>query len=296
MTTAIAVVAALGSAASSATASALQHRSASDAEPAALPTTGLRGFVHSQLTHRLWWTALPFQAVGLVLHATALGVGALALVQPLLVCSVVLALPVNRYLHRQSITARELAMAALLVVGVAGFLTISAAGPPSPNQAGGPAVVAAVLAGAGAIAVCWVLARRARPVHAAALLSTGAAIAFTGQAAFLQATTAELPRGLFAVLGSGAFYGLLVCGATGVLLTQLAFRAGPLVASLPIITILNPLLGIAVGVVIDHETLRHSPVALVGEVLMITLLSVAAMTLSRWEAHTAGDRREPSVT
>jgi hypothetical protein len=282
MSASIAIASALGSATSAAVASALQHRSASSADrPAPSPTGGLAGFARSQLTHRLWWTALPVQIIGLVLHATALSGGALALVQPLLVCSVVLALPMHHFLNREPVTVAELAWSVLLVAGIGGFLTISAASTaPAGTGAGGSGAVLAVLVGLAAVTGCWLAARRARPVPAAALLGAAAAIAFTSQAAFLQATTAQLHLGLPALLTGLPLYGLLATGTAGVVLTQLAFRAGPLTASLPTITVLNPVLGIAVGVLVDHETLRHSPLALAGELVSLILLCVAAVALT----------------
>jgi hypothetical protein len=44
-----------------------------------------------------------------------------------------------------------------------------------------------------------------------------------------------------------------------VVLTQLAYQFGPLVASLPAITIVNPLLSIVIGVVVYDEDIRQGP-------------------------------------
>jgi hypothetical protein len=278
----IGVFAALGSATTTAVAAALQHRSATDGADSGRPTTGLRRFVHSQLTHRLWWAALPVQLVGLLLHATALGAGSLVLVQPLLVCSMVLAPPIHHYLRREPTTMREVLWATLLVSGVTGFLAIAAPGQTVPSAGpGGPAVLIAALSGVAAIAACWAFAQRASPAPAAVSLAAAAAIAFTGQAAFLQATTAALAHSPLALFDGGAVYGLLASGTGGVVLTQLAFRAGPLAVSLPTMTVLNPILGIVVGVLVNHDTIRHSPAAVTGELVAVAALCVAATALTR---------------
>jgi hypothetical protein len=50
--------------------------------------------------------------------------------------------------------------------------------------------------------------------------------------------------------------------ATHLLLNQLAFQAGPLAASLPAMTVVNPLLAVLLGVVVYDENLRHTPWAI----------------------------------
>ena len=52
-------------------------------------------------------------------------------------------------------------------------------------------------------------------------------------------------------------YAVIVAGAGGLLLNQLTFQAGPLAASLPAISTVDPLFSIALGVIIYDEQIRH---------------------------------------
>lgn len=52
---------------------------------------------------------------------------------------------------------------------------------------------------------------------------------------------------------------------------------------MPTITVVDPLVAVLLGAVVFDEHLRHSPLAVVGEVLFLALLAVAGVALSRLE-------------
>jgi hypothetical protein len=70
-------------------------------------------------------------------------------------------------------------------------------------------------------------------------------------------------------------------GVGSVMLTQLAYRAGPLANSMPAITITDPAVSVMVGCVAFHELLADSPIALLWEIAGIALTVVAATRLIR---------------
>jgi hypothetical protein len=277
-----AVTAALLTSASAAVAAALQSRSATDArEPRVGPTGGLLRFARRQLSRPLWWCALLVQMAGFAFHATALNAGALTLVQPLMASAVVLALPLNHFLDKTAVTAGELAWAGLFAVGLAGFLLTAAPGAPLPDadSRSGAGVAAAV--GVILIVVCIVVARRSRPVRAAALLGAAASTAFAAEAALLQVAARTALANPSALSTSTSVYGLVLAGVAGVSLTQLAYRAGPMSAALPAILTVNPLFSVVYGVAVQHEAFRHSAGALIFEIVCFSLLCTAAIALSR---------------
>ncbi|HEV3357433.1 MAG TPA: DMT family transporter [Pseudonocardiaceae bacterium] len=275
-----AVLAALCSSACSASASALQHRAAMLVRAA-----GGRA-VRATLTHRLWLIAVVLQACGFLLHATALDLGQLVIVQPLLVCVVLFALPLNRVLRREPITVREVGWAALLVAGLAGFLVTA-----SPNVVVGPehaaAVPAVVAASIGASAVGALILVATRPWCApewrARLLGAAAGILFATQAALLKSTVGLLGKGIGALATNWQPYVLIVVGLGGIACSQVAFRAAPLATSLPVVNTVNPLLGIVAGAVIYHENVHYSGLPLLVEAVCLGSLIAATLSLSRLE-------------
>ena len=72
-------------------------------------------------------------------------------------------------------------------------------------------------------------------------------------------------------LTSWQLYTVVVVGAIGLFLSQLAFQAGPLTASLPAMATVDPLLSIVVGVLVYDEHIHRGPWSGPGLVLMVLL-------------------------
>lgn len=281
----VAYPAALCASAAFAVAIPLEHRSADRAPQAAGLAPGrLRAFVAATVTDGWWLAAMGLNVVGLGLHALALHAGALAVVQPLLVCNVLFALPVHHLLRREPVRGIEVVWAALLVTGLVGFLLVGTAGVPTGSEPAdrGPAVAAAVLV-ALAAATLLLTARRTGGSTAAALLGVATGVLFAVTASLIKVCTGLLARGPLVLLGSWQLYVLIVVGSTGILLTQLAYQAGPLSASLPAITVVDPLVAVLIGVAVFDDHLRHSVGAVVGEVLFLAVLAVAGIALGQLE-------------
>lgn len=280
----LALVIALGEAACAALAATLQHRTASrsgTATPPSTPTGQLGAFVRHQLRQRLWWIAQGVQASALALHATALQFGPLTLVQPVLATVVVLALPLNHRLNRSRITRAEMLWAGVVAVSLASFLLVAApslaTGPTSPHR-----LVVAAIAVTAAVAICVLVAQKGSPRVAALALGSASGLAFSMEALLLQVTTTALLHAPLAALANPSTYGLLVAGVAGVALTQLAYRAGPISAALPAIITVNPLGSVVLGVLVNGEQIRTSPLALVIQVASFAGLALAVAALSRF--------------
>ena len=84
--------------------------------------------------------------------------------------------------------------------------------------------------------------------------------------------------------GVGSLPVLIGCGVSGLLLAQLAFRSGPLHSSLSVIATVDPLLSVALGVVVYDEQLRTGVLPVVGQAVLLVALVVAASALSRLNA------------
>lgn len=281
----LAYPAALGAAAVFAVAIPLEHRAADRAPDAGgLGPRRLGSFIGATLRDRWWLTGMALNTAGVGLHAFALHVGSLAVVQPLLVTSVLFALPINHRLRREPVKAVELGWAAALTVGLAGFLLVATAGVPNIAQAADPepAVAAGVLVVVvtGSLALA---ARRAGRSTASALLGVATGILFAVTASLIKACTDLLVSGPLPLLTSWQLYALFVAGPTGLLLNQLAYSAGPLSASLPAITVVDPLASILLGVAVFDENLRHTLPATAGEVIFLGLLVAAGINLARLE-------------
>ena len=262
--------------------SALQHRSStSGAQIKGASPAAVIDFARAVLHNPGWVLALGVEGVGVGFHAAALHEGPLVLVQPLLVTTLVFALPLRRRLDRGTVAAPEVVWALVLVAGQTMFLVSAtpAWGSPKPADAG-PAVG---LAAAGLIVVAGaaLFARQRTGTARALLLGVAAGIAFAGTAALIK-TAGDLltSHGFGALLTRWPLWAVLAAGSTGVVLNQLAFQAGPLSASLPAIQTINPVLSVVLGVVVYDEQLRHDPLALAAEVVGLGAALLASAVLS----------------
>jgi hypothetical protein len=276
----VATLAALSAAACFAVAAALQHRSAGLVADAP-GGTNLAGFVSMTLRQRLWIIGTVADVFGFAFHALALREGPLTLVQPLLVTGVVFAFPLRQALEHRPPSRRELAWAAALAAGLTLFLAIATpadgtTSAPDPI----PTAIAATITG-GIILGCWLAGRRMEGKIAAVTLGGAAGLAFAAVAGLLKELADTFARGLGPLFTTWPVYALMAVGAVGLLLNQLAYQAAPLRISLPVITTVDPIASLIIGVAVFDEHFRTSVPALFGEGIGLALILVAAVALSR---------------
>lgn len=272
-------------------ATAFKHRSAGQTPQLhRFNARHLGSFVAATATHPLWLAGLLCDAGGLGLQVLALHIGALAVVQPLLITALLFSIIVNHRVAGTRITALELRWGVVLVLALAGFLAVSGAASPT-TAAQAQAVDKAPAAFAAAIAVvlagaCVAIARRTTAGVSAALIGVATGTTYAGTAALIKYCTDRFVRSPVSLLASWQLYALLVAGAAGLVLSQLAFQSGPLTASLPAIATVDPLLSIVLGVVVYDEQLRAGWSAALGEATTLLLMSTAAVYLSRVQGAT----------
>jgi drug/metabolite transporter (DMT)-like permease len=124
----------------------LQQKAGIDATASATSS----GLLLRMARHPLWRAGIACDVVGFIAQAAALRLGQLAVVQPLLVLSVVFTLPLGARLSDQRVGRREAAAAALVVVALVVFLAIA-------NPSGGRSEVSLsewIVAGVACGAVC----------------------------------------------------------------------------------------------------------------------------------------------
>lgn len=284
-----ALVAALGSALGFALSTSLQHHAAGEA-----PDT-VRGAA-SLLSHLLrrprWLAGQVLAFASFCLHAFALHSGPLALVQPIVVSGIVLAVPMRAALTRQVPPLGEVGAVVLAGIGLAGFLVAAGRMDGSPGSAEGMTVVL-VLVGAVAAIVVHLLARRARSVPLrAGMYGVVAGVLFGLVAGLvklsLQLLADEGPAGL---LTSWPVWTLVGLGLFGVAVNQQAYRVGALSASMPILNVVNVLIALTFGVVVFSEVPAHTPLALGVEGLALGCIAAGLALLSRH-----AERHVPDLT
>ena len=229
-----------------------------------------------------WWCGVAAMASGNLLWAVTLHLGTVSLVEPLLATSLVFAFLFSALLRRQPPSAVELSGAVLVVVALAGFVLTA-----QPQQGGHrtpqfAATLTAVIA-IGAVALALVaLGRRVGFGAASAAFATAAGVLYGLQDVAARWALVSVDRhGLVALLTAPGTYLVVGTALGGLLLSQSAFGAARLTHSLPSLTVTEPLVGIALGVVLLGDRLVTSGDALMVESLCLMALVCGVLLVSQ---------------
>lgn len=221
------------------------------------------------LAKQKWWLVGTVALLcGYAFQAVALGNGRLAVIQPLLVTTIVFALPLGYFLTSQSVGRKEILGAAVVVLGLAVFTGVGQAADGNDNAPANEWAIAVVVFSAIAVAL-YVLGGRGDVVHKAALYGACAGVLF-GLSASLCKPTVEIldADGVAGVLESWELYAFAAAGIIAFVVQQLSLATGKLAASVATVSVCNPLVGIVIGTLLLEERLAdplwHKVVAYAG--------------------------------
>jgi drug/metabolite transporter (DMT)-like permease len=227
-------------------------------------------------------------AAGFGLQAAALGFGSVLLVQALMVTSLLFALPINAWLTHRKVSRWNWTWAALLAAAVAVIVTV---GNPTAGQSRASLETwTAVIAVLGpALVLCVVGARIWSGAVGAVLLAVVSGALWGVFAVLTKGVVDRLDDGLLALLRTPELYAWVLVAIAGTAWQQSSFRAGALTASLPTMTVVEPMVGSVLGVVVLGETLRPGDAGWLTLVVAVAVMVLATVALARGEAATAGE-------
>jgi drug/metabolite transporter (DMT)-like permease len=237
------------------------------------------------LRDRQWWLGSGVSAVGFALQAAALGLGSVLLVQAILVTSLLFALPIHARITGRRVSRFQWMWAALLAASVVVIVTVG-----NPTEGVSRAsfetwsLVVAVL---GPALVLCVIGARIFPGPTGAVLLALVSGALWGVFAVLtKGVVDRLDDGVWALLRTPELYAWAAVAIAGTAWQQSSFRAGALTASLPTMTVAEPVVGSVLGVVILGETLRPGESGWLTLIVAFAAMVFATAALARGEAAT----------
>ena len=262
-----------------ATASVCQRRGARDTE-----VTGFEAGLILRLVHRpVWLTGITSMILGFGFQLTALRFGPLALVQPMLALELLFVFGYMTAIgSRVSVRRRDWLAAAAMSAGLALFLCVSAPSGGRRHASAGSWWLAGLITTAVVLAIVFPALAPGRITRSrrAALLGVATGIAWGFEAAVIKEFASHVSDGPNAILASWSLYVLIGAGALTMLLASHAMAAGPLAASQPGFTILDPLAAGFLGLFLFREHIRTGLLDLAGEALALALLVAGAAVLS----------------
>ncbi|MET9726883.1 DMT family transporter [Streptomyces zaomyceticus] len=241
------------------------------------------GLILDLLKRPLWLAGILAVIVAGVGQAAALATGPLALVQPLFVLELPLALLIASLMSRERLpSAQWLAVAAV----VAGLGVALMAASPDGNRTHVPLDrwIPALVVCAGAVVVLTAIGLRRPPGRArAGCLGAATAICYALTAGLMKTSMHILDDGgAAAFLTAWQTYAFCAAGIAALLLLEHAMQGGPLVASQPALTLGDATVSLILGILIYEENVR------MGWWLMPELLGVGLIVLGVFALARAG--------
>lgn len=265
---------ALGAALCYATAAVIQQRTARQEDPR---HAGRISLLWSLLHRPVWLAGIAVDVAGYGLQAVALRLGSLALVQGLLVSGLGFAVALAAATGDRA-SRRDLVGSAAIAVGLMFFVLGAPVGGTSSAPFGRWAV-----AGAATLGLCgaFVLAaaRGVGPSQRAALYAAAAGVAYGLTGALTK--TVVRPGQLDAhIVLTWPPYALAAVSLAGMVVVQTSFQAGPVTASLPVLTAAEPVWAWVLGVALFSERAHHPAPAVLGAGLAALGIVVLARSQS----------------
>ena len=283
---------ALAASVCTATSSVCQRLGARDSMPA-----GFDFWLIFRLARRpIWLLGILSMILGFVFQLEALHYGPLALVQPILALELLFVFGYMAILSsRRRVAARDWLAATAMSAGL-GLLLFAAA--PSGGREHAPGYlwfVAGALTLAvvlGGLALAFTLHRRSASSvsRQAAILGAVTGVAWGFVAAVIKEFSSHLGGGAAGIFSNWSVYVLIGAGAASLLLASHALAAGPLAASQPGFTILDPLAASLLGMFLFNEHVAQTTGALALEALALGLIVGGVTALSH--SHIIGGETE----
>ena len=235
------------------------------------------------LRDKTWWVGSVAGGAGFGFQAAALGFGSVLLVQALLVTSLLFALPMSAYFAHRRISRSQWLWAVLLAASVAVIVTVG--NPTEGHSRAGLELWIWVAAIMGPALVACVIGSRiwsGKPV-AAVLLALVSGSLWGLFAVLTKGVVGRLAHGIEAVLISPELYAWALVAVAATMWQQSSFRAGSMAASLPTMTVAEPIVGSILGIFVLGETLRPGDAGWFLLIVAVAAMVFATAALARGE-------------
>jgi drug/metabolite transporter (DMT)-like permease len=239
----------------------------------------------------LWLAGLVAVALSLSLQATALDLGRLVVIEPVLASSLLFALALAAWADHRRMRPAEWLAALATFAGLVVFLSV--ARPSGGESTAKPSLLAlAALAAVLAAVISGLLAKRMSPLRRALTLGVGGGIAAGVTDALTKTVAALFGAHQLGALADVRPYLLVFIGLLTYTIQQNGYRAAGLAAFLPVFSVLDPAVGSLLGLLLYHEHLGGGAGRVAAEIAAVL---AAAWGISRLARSTAdAEPIEPS--
>lgn len=273
---------------------ALQQRGQFALAHSGTPVEGLAGLVRL-LAVPVWLLGTLVLFLGYATQGAALDHGKLVVVQPLMVTTIVWALPLGRWLSHQQVVSRQVLGAAVVVVGLAMFVLVGDPDAGVDSAKTRDLVIAAVIIGAIVAALLLWLRGKSAAALRSAVLGVCAGLLFGLSASFAKPVIDDLHVSVGDAAGAWQTWALLGFGFAGFVIQQLSLATGQLAPAMAAVSVANPAVSVVLGILLFDERLTrpawHVVVAVAA--LVAALAGAVLITLANRETPIPGVDTKP---
>jgi drug/metabolite transporter (DMT)-like permease len=271
-------------------AAALQQRGQFMLAHAGKAVEGVGGLIRL-LVVPVWLLGTLVLLLGYGTQGAALDRGRIVVVQPLLVTTIVWALPLGHWLTNQHVDRRQVLGAGVVVVGLALFVLVGDPDAGVDNASGQSFLLTALaICAVVALLLLW-LRTKSAPALRAAVLGICAGLFFGLSAMFSKPVINDLHVSLGDAATDWRTWALLGFGFCGFVVQQLSLATGQLAPAIAAVSVSNPAVSVVLGIILFDERLTrpdwHVLVALAA--LLAALAGATVITLANRETELPGE-------
>ncbi len=233
------------------------------------------------LRNRTWLIGTLATVAGVGLQVLALGFGPLLLVQPLLVTALLFTTVFLARTYRRRLDRLVLAGALLCVGGLSLFLLVAHPAQHNDQLLGGGHLLPLAITFTLVVMLCLGFAYRSHHATRVLGLAVATGVRYGVTAGLMKIVSGQLRSGAAVPFSHWVLYVVCLIGPIGFLLSQNTFQQGTLLApAVAVITTVDPLVGVGIGISWFGETVRTGPASLAGELIAALAVIGGIMVLS----------------
>ncbi len=199
-----------------------------------------------------WWLGVGTSSIGAVLHAVALGIAPLTVVQPVGVLALGLTALINARLSGRQLSSSAILAIAASTAGVVVFLLLAGGNVNSSVVPDGTELRAALPVALAVVALA-IVAATSQGRRRSLSLSTAAGISYGFTALLMRAVAQDFQAGGWGGVSIVAIVGLALAMAMGGWFMQQSYAAGPPQLAVASVTVVDPIVAVVIGVTLLGE-------------------------------------------
>jgi hypothetical protein len=254
---------------------AIQHKAASSVSVEG----SVGGFFGSLFVSPLWLagSAIALSAWGL--HITAMNLGAVAVVQPMLLLGVLLAVPIRAVMDRTLPSVPEVMWVSITLAAVVVFVAVSDA-KESPRPPHDTVALMITLVGVGVpLASTWWVSHRPAFPAGGTVLALAAGLMFGCASGLMK----FIDHDSGALLTHWHIYALLVASVGGTMLNQQAYQRSSVSVVLPSSNCVSVTVAVAIGWAVFHEQPAPDALAFTAQLACLAVMVIGLLQVARQE-------------